>query len=118
MQPFVRFNLGFERVQLPTPNAGAMIPDSQIELGSGIALVGGLSNPPKRLAIVLGHAFPFGIHQPEIELRQGMILFGRLSVPLGCLCEILQASWGRAVIQSESELRVSIALVGLVPRCL
>ena len=53
----------------------AGVTDTEMELGSGVPLFGGLAVPGNRLLRILRDAFAVGVIEAEHELSLGVILF-------------------------------------------
>ena len=63
-------------LRTPSPLAYLTSLRTEIELRSGVTLVGGQPEPAHRFGLVLEDAFAQGVHDPEIELRFGGSLLG------------------------------------------
>src|SRR5437016_930563 len=81
-------------------------------LSYGVALVGGLADPPHRLGVVLRYTLALGVPQPEVELGDGVSLVGGLPIPLHRLGVVLRDALALGVHGPEVVLSVGEALVG------
>ncbi len=59
-----------------TPCQGVDYHEAEVELGRGIALVGGLSKPLHHLGVVLREAVAMAVHEAEVVLGAGIALLG------------------------------------------
>src|SRR5580700_2442439 len=91
--------------------AGASQP-REIVLGSGIALVGSLAKPPRRLRVVLRDAPALVVQDAEIVLGSGIALVGSLAIPPRRLRVVPHDALASVVQGAEKELGVGIALLG------
>src|SRR5438128_11251666 len=61
--------------------SAAVVQDAEIELRSGVPLIGGLAIPLRRLGRVLLHAAPFVVHDPQTKLSACAVLIGGRAEP-------------------------------------
>ena len=95
-----------------TPCQGVDYHEAEVELGRGIAVVGGLPIPLPRLGVVLRDAFALAVHGAEDGLGAGVALVGGLSKPLHHLGVVLREAVAMAVHEAEVVLGAGIALLG------
>ena len=81
-----------------------VVPDPEIELRSGVTLVGGQPVPAHSFGLVLENALAVGVHETEVVLGSGVTLLGGQPVPAHSFGLVLENAPPVVVHEAEVEL--------------